>query len=182
VQRAAAVRRPSNTPLIAVLLVTALGAGVLGALVANRFGPIGSAGFGAPQLQPATTEAMPMATINGINVNLRTGPGLGFPVIARLSPGEGVMLREERDGWFATTTMSGVGGWVFGAFLRGSRLPDRGAAVITQRLGGGGYGPFVVLSPGDKVFYVRHASGQVELVLPTGRRLRVAPEALVRVD
>ena len=165
-----------------MLLTAALGCGVLGALLANRIGSIGSGGFGAPKLQPASTEAIPTATINGINVSLRTGPGLGFPVTARLSPGEGVMLREERDGWFATTTMTGTGGWVFGAFLRGSRLPDRGAAVITHMLASGGFGRIVMLRPGDKVFYVRDDAGQVEVLLPSGRRLRVAPEALVRVD
>jgi hypothetical protein len=173
-------------PVIAGVVAVAFVSGLLGALVAGHIVSRGSGDFRVVQEQPATVAvtsiATPTASVNGINVNLRTGPGLGFPVTARLLPGEGVVLRDEREGWFAATTMTGMSGWVFGAFLRGSGSPDRGAAVVRQLLTSNASGPFVVLRPGDKVFFVQDGAGQVDVILPTGRRLRVAPEALVRVE
>jgi hypothetical protein len=122
------------------------------------------------------------ALVNGINVNLRTGPGLGFPVLARLVPAEALQVRGEQAGWYSVATNTGLGGWVFGAFLRGARTADRGPAVVTQLLASDGNGPGVVLRPGDKVFVARQPNGSSEIVLPNGRHLRVSPDVLALVD
>ncbi|MCC6652897.1 MAG: hypothetical protein IT348_17215 [Candidatus Eisenbacteria bacterium] len=181
-----APRGASLTPAIVGLLAVALVAGTIGALVGNQLGRRGVSPPTFVSELPTTTEVvprgMPTASVTGINVNLRMGPGIGYPVAARLMPGEGIVVREERDGWFAASTMAGASGWVFGAYLRGSSTPDRGAAVITQLLTSNGFGSLVVLRPGDKVFVARNSVGQYDVILPTGRRLQVPTEALRRVD
>jgi uncharacterized protein YgiM (DUF1202 family) len=126
--------------------------------------------------------ASEIALVNGTNVNLRSGPGLGFLTIARLVPSEGLQVRSEQRGWYAVTTESGLSGWVFGAFLRGTSSPDRGAAVVTQMLASNGAEPRVIVRPGEKVFFTRETDGSVVIVLPTGRELCVSPEVLTRVE
>ncbi len=161
--------------------MTALGSGLLGALVA---GSIVSSGQGRTHELPTDAMSLPAggALVNGINVNFRTGPGLTFPVAARLNPGERLALHEERDGWFAAITTSGTRGWVFGAFLAGIGTNNHGAAVVRRTLSSDDQGLLVTLQPGDKVYFVRNRGGRTEVILPTGQRLRVAPEYLARVD
>jgi uncharacterized protein YraI len=137
-----------------------------------------SAGSAVPDVSAAVAGAL----VNGTNVNLRSGPGLRFPVLARMTPGEAVEVRGEQAGWCSVTTSTGVGGWVFGAFLRGIRTDNRGAAVVTRFLASDGGGPRVVLRPGDKVFVERQGDGSTEIVLPSGRRLRVSPDVLAPAD
>ena len=133
-------------------------------------------------MAPATTTTGPTAFANGFNVNIRSGPGLNFSPVSKLMAGEGVVVRAEQDGWFAVTTNAGTNGWVFGAFLRGHGNADHGAAVVTQLMSFDGDVQRVVLRPGEKVFVVRNGDGQTDVVLPTGRRLRVPDEVLARVD
>lgn len=190
---AAQARRPLAPPLapvvrvrVAPLPIVPLLLGVIGTLVGFSFG-IWFVGrpmvrHDERSLVPETTAAGRAAFVNGLDVNVRTGPGLSFPPILKLTAGEDLLVGAERDGWFAVTTNTGMSGWVFGAFLRGEGSADRGAAIVTQLLTSDGVGQRVVLRPGDKVFVVRNGDGQADVVLPTGRRLRVAPEALIRVD
>lgn len=190
---AAQARRPLAQPVVpvglvqvATLPIVPLLLGVIGALVGFSFGiwfvgrPI--ARHDGLSLVPETTAAGRAAFVNGLDVNVRSGPGLSFPPILKLTAGESLLVGAERSGWFAVTTNTGMSGWVFGAFLRGQGSANQGAAVVTQFLTSDGIGQRVVLRPGDKVFVVRNGDGQTDVILPTGRRLRVAPEALTRVD
>jgi uncharacterized protein YraI len=131
---------------------------------------------------PNTQAAVSVALVNGTNVNLRSGPGMGFPVLARMTSGEAVEVRGKQAGWYSVTTSAGVGGWVFGAFLHGMRSDDCGPAIVTRFLASNGSGPRVVLRPCDKVFVERQGDGSTEIVLPSGRRLRVSPDVLAPAD
>ena len=50
-------------------------------------------------------------------VNLRTGPGTGYAVIAPLAIGEAVTLTGSSEGGFYPVDWGGTDGWVYGAFL-----------------------------------------------------------------
>ena len=173
------VSAPSN-PVVAFslgLIAALIGFG-LGISVVRHPG-VSSEGLTASL---AATPVGRPASANGINVNVRSGPGLNFPTISKLMAGEGLVVRAEQDGWFAVTTNAGTNGWVFGAFLRGHGNADHGAAIVTQLMSFDGDVQRIVLRPGDKVFVVRNGDGQTDVVLPTGRRLRVPAEVLARVD
>jgi hypothetical protein len=129
-----------------------------------------------------TPTAAPLALVNGHNVNLRSGPGLAFPALARLLTGEALQVRDEQAGWYSVTTSTGLGGWVFGAFVRGRAAPDRGPALVTKLLASDGSGPRVILRPDDKVFVARQPDGSTVIVLPTGRDLRVSPNVLAPIE
>lgn len=58
------------------------------------------------------------------NVNLRSGPGLGYLSIAKIPAGDAVtIVGENIDDWLRVT-WNGYEGWVYGAFLSGSAVPD----------------------------------------------------------
>lgn len=167
---------------VLVIAASAIAGGVVG-----RWVPVPSHEQPSPGLVSSTSGAAapgmaaPGATVNGINVNLRSGPDIGFPVIARLFDGDLLHLGEERDGWYAATTAAGVPGYVFGAFVRGAPRGDRGPGRVVHPLVSDGSPP-VVLRAGEKVFLTREASGQFLVTLPTGRRLRVSPSDVDPLD
>jgi len=174
------VRRVAGTRVPVSLVAGILLAGVIG-FATGRW-PRAVLERSARSAVPNAPAAVAVVLVNGTNVNLRTGPGLGFPVLARMTPGEAVEVRGEQAGWYSVATSTGVGGWVFGAFLRGMRTDDRGPAVVTRSLASDGSGPRVVLHPGDKVFVERQGDGSTEILLPSGRRLRVSPDVLAPAD
>jgi hypothetical protein len=56
-------------------------------------------------------------------LNLRTGPGTGYPVITALPPGSIVFLLEEKtDNWQHVATTVG-GGWVFRSYIQPVQCP-----------------------------------------------------------
>lgn len=183
-----AAARFSFGSMMVVAALAALAAGLIGASVGSR-------GIRRPALVPSPTSDVPATTppsasipsssapvsVNGVNVNLRTGPGLGFPVISKLFDRDLLHLGEERDGWYAATTAAGVPGYVFGAFVRGAPRGDRGPGLVVHPLVSDGSPP-VVLRAGEKVFLTREASGQFLVTLPTGRRLRVSPNDVDPLD
>lgn len=173
------VARPR--PALHWLGVVAAAAGLTGLLIGRWLPVPASPTSGVSSNTESPLLTAPMALVSGVNVNLRTGPGLGYPVVARLLPGEGLRIGQEREGWCAVTTNTGVSGYVFAAFLRGLRLPDRGAAQVVRPLTSNGE-PRIVLRPGDKVFYVREPSGSTLVLLPTGRRLWVSNDDLAPLD
>lgn len=170
----------ASIPVVPILLgvIVALVGFALGTWFAQR--PI--ANNEELTMAPVTAPAARAMVVNGVNVNVRSGPGLNFPPILKLTPGESLLVRAEQEGWCAVTTNTGTSGWVFGAFLRGHGNADQGAAIVTQLLTSSGDVQRVVLRPGDKVFVVQNGDGRAGVILPTGRRLSVAPEALIRVE
>jgi hypothetical protein len=172
--------RPGQRPRVSLTLL-ACGV-VLAGLVGFAVGKWRSSGVHPVDVGSTASTTAPLALVNGTNVNLRSGPGLAFPVLARLLPGESLQVRDEQEGWYSVTTSTGLAGWVFGAFVRGRTTPDRGPALVTQLLASDGSGPRVILRPGDKVFVVRQSDGSTEIVLPTGRHLRVSSNVLAPVE
>jgi len=176
-----AVRAPGRSISVAPILL-----GVSAALIGFGLG-VWHVGNQANEnkgllLTPSAHMAGRTAFANGVNVNVRSGPGLGYPPIVKLASSEGLQVGVEQEGWFAVTTNTGLNGWVFGAFLHGQSRVDRGAAVVTQTLTTGADTQRVVLRPGDKVFVVQNTDGHLDVILPTGRKLRITPEAIARVD
>lgn len=184
-----AATRVSFLTMMAVAVVAALAAGLIGASV-------GSKGIGSPVLPPilgsvtpTTTAATPAspsistpAFVNGVNVNMRTGPGLGFPVATRLMPGEGLTIREGREGWCSVITAAGISGWVYGALIRGRNLPGETPAIVRRLFVTDGFGARVILRPGQKVLRLTNSDGISSALLPDGRRIAVPADVLVDAD
>ena len=184
-----AAARVSLIPLLLIVALTAIVAGFLGTRVALRsMGPETAKSensrslLESPSTHLGTPTPSPGATVSGINVNLRTGPGLGFPVATRLMPGEGLSVREEREGWCAVTTAAGASGWVYAALIRGRNEPGERPAVVRRLFVSDGFGVRVVLRPGQKVLRLAGADGSSTALLPDGRRVAVPGEVLVDAD
>ena len=74
-------------------------------------------------VSPAPVEAEegpPTATVLPWGLNLRSGPGINYPVLAELSRGQVVELAGYRNAdasWVMVKTKAGMGGWVGAGFL-----------------------------------------------------------------
>ena len=184
-----AAMRVSVVSMLLVTTLAALAAGVIGASMGSKdihqlgvkpdLGPVTPT---ATATTPPSPSSSPPAFVNGVNVNMRTGPGLGFPVAARLMPGEGLSFREERQGWCSVTTAAGASGWVYAALIRGRNEPGERPAVVRQLFVSDGFGPRIVLRPGQKVLRLEGADGNSAALLPDGRRVAVPGEVLVDAD
>jgi hypothetical protein len=64
--------------------------------------------FGNPE--PTQQAGADMGTVNADHLNVRSGPGSSFPIVATLSKGTPVVIQDERKGWYKV----GLGKeWVF---------------------------------------------------------------------
>lgn len=181
-----AATRISFMSMLVITAIAAAAAGLFGASVGLK--GIGQHGVapnivaGTPTTTEATTPVTPSSTpafVNGVNVIMRTGPGLGFPVASRLMLGEGLSVREERDGWCSVTTAAGASGWVYAALIRGHMESGSRPAVVRQMFVSDNSGTRVVLRPGQKVLRLLGPDGISTALLPDGRRLTVPGEVLV---
>jgi len=184
-----AATRVSLVSMLVVATLAAVAAGLIGASVGSkgirRLGvepDLGSVTPTATATPPAGPSSSTPALVNGVNVNMRTGPGLGFAVAARLIPGEGLSVREERAGWCSVTTAVGTRGWVYAALIRGRNEPGERPAVVRQLFVSDGFGARVVLRPGQKVLRLGEADGNSTVLLPDGRRVAVPAGVLVDAD
>jgi len=182
-----AATRVSLVSMLVVATLAASAAGLIGASVGSK----GNSQLGVPNLGSvgSTTAATPLnpssstaVLVNGVNVNMRTGPGLGFPVAARLMPGEGLAVHEARDGWCSVTTAAGASGWVYAALVRGRDEPGERPAIVRQLFVSGDIGGRVILRPGQKVLHLTSTDGSSIALLPDGSRIRVPVEVLVDAD
>lgn len=64
-----------------------------------------------------TTSVNGTATVTANSVNVRSGPGVNFPVVAKVSRGTKVTLRESAFGWYRVT-FDNTDGWIAGWLLR----------------------------------------------------------------
>lgn len=188
-----AVRPPLQPGIPRIVLAPAwvpvviVGVAIAGVAVGRWSGskslPATSTEFSTNQ-QTAVTSPPPVrqAVVNGVNVNLRTGPGLFAPVLGRLVPGETVRLSGERSGWFVVETSSGLRGFVFGALLRGAGSVEGSSATITEPLRADVAGGTLDLRPGQRVLARSDGSGVTTILLPTGVRLGVPQHALAFLD
>jgi uncharacterized protein YraI len=178
-----AAMRFGIVPFVLMLALAAAAAGLVGLRLGSRT----SVGIASATGAPAATFAAPSTesvnlpangTVSGVNVNLRTGPGLGYSIAAGLQQGEPVTVRDERTGWYSVTTSSGAAGWVFGAYVSGVGARDQSPAIVRRmlvRTGGQGQ---VVLRPGDRVLHLLMADGRSAALLPDGQRVFVEEGAL----
>lgn len=70
-------------------------------------------------LTPASeaTTTTGTATVTGNNVNVRSGPGVNFPVITKVGKNTKVTLRETAFGWYRVT-FNNTDGWIAGWLLK----------------------------------------------------------------
>ena len=183
-----AATRVSLVSMLVIATLAALAAGLIGASVgskgSSRLGVVPNLGLVGPTraanaLNPSSSTAV---LVDGVNVNMRTGPGLGFPVAARLMPGEGLAVQEDREGWCSVTTAAGASGWVYGALVRGRNKLGERPAVVRRLYVSDDFGARVVLRPGQKVLHLTSTDGNSTALLPDGRRIRVPAEVLVDAD
>ena len=178
-----AVRVPLPT-FVVILALTSIAAGYAGSHFGRlRLGDaatkVGAAAFSQGTAGPAGSSIR--ARVSGFNVNLRTGPGVSYPVATRLQDGEPIAIREERMGWYSASTNSATTGWVFGAYLSGVAGADRSPAIV-RRMIVSGVGPgLVVLRPGQRVLHVRTPDGRSAALLPDGLQVGVEDGGLVDV-
>jgi len=64
-----------------------------------------------------TTTTTGTATVNAANVNVRSGPGVNFPVVVKVNKGTKVTLRETAFGWYRVT-FNTTDGWIAGWLLK----------------------------------------------------------------
>lgn len=71
------------------------------------------------------------------NVNLRTGPGVGYAIVKRLQPPDELVVVEPdpRNGWYRVRTPSGASGWVSG---HGIRITQEASPAPVDTTPGGG--------------------------------------------
>lgn len=178
------------TPRLAItpvwVPVVVIGAAVAG-LLAGRLGSGSRVAnvpdqFPSPQPVVASPSTVRPAIVNGINVNLRTGPGLFAPVLGKLIPGEAVRIGGEHAGWFVAETSSGLRGFVFGALIRGPSSAEGVPATITEPMRAVVGGEVLELRPGDRVLARLDAGGSATILLPTGVHLGVPEHAVALLD
>jgi uncharacterized protein YraI len=111
-----------------------------------------AAGIGV--VATALTAGAALAATATSSVNVRSGPGTGYGVVDRLSPGEYVNINGRSSGW-CSISKPGPDGWVSCAYLTGGRVNvydgpryrsydryDRGPSVnFSFGFGGPGYYP-----------------------------------------
>ena len=136
----------------------------------------------SPSRDHSRTVAASTAVVNGMNVNLRSAPGLYAPVLSKLRPGDAVRLRGESDGWFAVESTSGLQGFVFGALLRGAPSREGQPAAITAFLSAEIGGREMALRPGERVLAQLDSDGTAVVLVASGVRLRITQSALVILD
>lgn len=69
----------------------------------------------------ALTAGAAFAATATSSVNVRSGPGTGYGIVDRLSPGEYVNINGQSNGW-CRVSKSGPDGWVSCAYLTGGRI------------------------------------------------------------
>ncbi|ETA79181.1 SH3 domain-containing protein [Youngiibacter fragilis] len=105
------------------------------------------------------------AMMTTANLNFRTGPGTGYPIIMVIPKGSQVMVDSTSGGW-AHASYSGKTGYLSVAYLTGS-LPDTGGAVtryttadLNLRAGPGtGYAILAVIPRGTPISITSSANG-----------------------
>jgi hypothetical protein len=136
----------------------------------------------APVATASAVHPVQQAVVTGINVNLRTGPGLFAPVLFKLGPSEAVRVGGEHRGWFAVETASGLRGYVFGALLRGPASVEGQPATIVEPMRTMAQGEVLVLRPGDRVLARTSDGGTATILLPSGLRVGVPRDAVALLD
>ena len=124
---------------------------------------------------PALSPAFPafgdsFGYIEGVNVNLRSGPSVSAKAEMQFPGGELVQITAkeppkggEKYPWFQVTTGGGTTGWVYGQFLAEGRLPPRFALADP-----GGRRLLIPAGADDFALLEKHAGRYTRCVLENG--------------
>ena len=72
---------------------------------------------GISKKKPNSNQIQILATPTGI-LNVRSGPGLSYSVIAKINPGEKYQLLDERPEWYNIKLSSGKTGWISSQYAK----------------------------------------------------------------
>jgi cell wall-associated NlpC family hydrolase len=139
----------------------------------------GTMDFGAPAPAPSR------ATTNNHSVNLRSGPGTKYTVLASLQRGAAVDVTARDGSWYKVTTASGKVGWILGTFLSvngataaapaapaapaASRAATTAAGRVNLRKGPGtNYGSFGKMALGTALTLVARSGDWIQVRSPRG--------------
>lgn len=139
----------------------------------QREAPRGLSGRGG-EVRDDRKAAIQDAFIVGGWVNLRKGPGIGYPVIGRCRPREAIHIGGHQDGWYEVSSESGRSGWIYGAYVSESIGPWLGTAVIIEPVGRGARNYEKGLYPGDRVLVQKRTTrSSIIVILPDGERMEL---------
>ncbi|MBT9135949.1 MAG: N-acetylmuramoyl-L-alanine amidase LytC [Firmicutes bacterium] len=119
------------------------------------------ADFVAPVVEPDQDVSVPLARVNVSLLNLRSGAGTQFPVIARLTRGTPVAVLSE-DTWARVLLENGAIGFVAREFLSpvdGQALARISAESVNQRSGPGTTFPVLTAHPRGQTVAITGLSG-----------------------
>ena len=71
----------------------------------------------ADPIAAALSEALDLRVVTGTLVNVRSGPGTAFEVVAQLAEGQRAEALREEDGWAEVRLEDGTTGWMSARFL-----------------------------------------------------------------
>jgi dipeptidyl aminopeptidase/acylaminoacyl peptidase len=139
------------------------------------------AGVAAPGAAAQTTQA-PVLTVLVPSLNVRSGPGTGYPVIASLRQGEeaSIVGRHSASGWWQVKPSSGVTGWVSGSAALGrvsgdtAGVPEVPAPPMPARPRS--KGPVVFQASNGGPIYVVNQDGSGLRQLTTGMDPALSPD------
>ena len=55
--------------------------------------------------------------MNTASLNVRTGPGTSYDIKTKITIGQEVVIKSEKNGWYNITTTSGIDGWVSKSYI-----------------------------------------------------------------
>jgi Bacterial SH3 domain len=137
----------------------------------------------------ATSEAVQTTDAPGVTVlvpalNVRSGPGTGYPVISGLRQGNAAAIvgRHSASGWWQVKTPGGVTGWVSGApslvRVNGDTagVPEVTAPPVPARAAAGRKGLVVFQVANGGTIYVVNPDGSGLRALTTGMDPALSPD------
>lgn len=80
-----------------------------------------------PPPPPTATPAPLLGVVNVQAANVRTGPGLNYPVLTSVAAGEEVQLQGRSEGWYQVITADQTRGWMSAQVL--TVAPETATAV-----------------------------------------------------
>lgn len=104
----------------------------------------------------ALTAGSAFAAVSTTSLNVRSGPGINYGVVATLSPGEYVSIRAQSNGW-CEIGGPGPNGWASCAYLTGNPQVATGPDYsYDYGLDYFDYGPSITIGPTFPVFPYHH--------------------------
>lgn len=134
----------------------------------------GQAGGGSAGEEPAESRPAPferLGLVNGDNVNVRGGPGLGYPVLKRVNRDHVVVVTQEKDGWYYGSLEDGSKGWFAGWLVEMVKEGSIARTDVNVRSGPGLNETILTrVDKGDPVIILSQAQSWYQVRLADGRK------------